>query len=76
MQKPNTQENTDVAPLVVAPRDACRMLSVGLTRLYELLKGSELESYRDGGSRRITVSSIQAYVTRRVNPKYPNSHSK
>jgi excisionase family DNA binding protein len=65
----DTQPNADecLAPLVVAPRDACRMLSIGLTRLYEL-KDGELESYRDGGSRRITVSSIHAYVTRRLNP--------
>lgn len=49
-------------PLVVAPREACRMLSIGLTQLYELLHNGDLESYRDGGSRRITVSSIRAYV--------------
>jgi excisionase family DNA binding protein len=57
-------------PLVVAPREACRMLSIGLTRLYELLHQGDLESYRDGGSRRITVASIQAYVSRQleVNP--------
>lgn len=57
-------------PLVVAPREACRMLSIGLTRLYELLHDGDLESYRDGGSRRITVASIQAYVERqlKVNP--------
>src|SRR5437667_218861 len=44
--------------LVVTPREACQMLSVGLTRLYELLHDNELDSYRDGGSRRITVASI------------------
>jgi excisionase family DNA binding protein len=57
-------------PLVVAPREACRMLSIGLTRLYELLHHGHLESYRDGGSRRITVASIKAYVGRQleVNP--------
>jgi excisionase family DNA binding protein len=52
--------------LVVKPREACRMLSCGNTRLYELLNASELESYRDGGSRKITVASIHAYVRRRL----------
>jgi excisionase family DNA binding protein len=53
-------------PLVVAPREACRMLAIGLTRLYELLHQGDLESYRDGGSRRITVASIQAFVKRQL----------
>jgi hypothetical protein len=42
------------------------MLDVGMTRLYELLNSSELESYLDGRSRKITVSSIRAYVARRT----------
>jgi excisionase family DNA binding protein len=53
-------------PLVVTPREACRMLSIGLTQLYELLHNGDLESYRDGGSRRITVSSIRAYVEHQI----------
>lgn len=53
-------------PLVVAPRTACHMLSCGLTRLYELIGTGELESYRDGASRRITTRSIRAYVDRRL----------
>jgi excisionase family DNA binding protein len=53
-------------PLVVRPRDACRMLSIGLTRLYELLQAGELQSYRSGRSRRISVVSIHAYVDRQI----------
>src|SRR5579885_3087608 len=41
-------------PLAVPPREACRLLSVGLTRLYELLHEGQLESFRYGRSRRIT----------------------
>jgi hypothetical protein len=55
-----------VEPLVVRPRDACRMLSVGMTRLYELLNENALESYLHCGSRRITVSSIHAYIERQL----------
>jgi excisionase family DNA binding protein len=49
-------------PLVVSPRQACRLLSVGLTRLYELLKAGKLDSFLVGRSRRITLASIHAYV--------------
>ena len=59
-------DTVQVDPLVVRPRDACRMLSVGLTRLYELLQAGELESYRHGRARRISVNSIRAYVDRQI----------
>ena len=51
-------------PLVVSPSKAMVMLDCGRTRLYELLNTKELESYRDGKSRKITVSSIQARIRR------------
>ncbi|HLG85982.1 MAG TPA: helix-turn-helix domain-containing protein [Alphaproteobacteria bacterium] len=54
------------APIVVKPRKACEMLGCGITRLYELLNGGELESYKDGGSRKITVASIHRYIGSRV----------
>jgi excisionase family DNA binding protein len=55
-----------LAPLVVRPRQACEMLSIGLTRLYELLNEGALESYLHGGSRRITIASIHAYIDRNL----------
>jgi hypothetical protein len=53
-------------PLVVPPWQACAMPSIGLTRYYELLSEGELESFKDGKSRKITVASIKAYIDRRV----------
>ena len=53
-----------IKPLVVSPREACRMLGCGLTRLYEILP--ELESYLDGKVRRITVDSIEQRVARKL----------
>jgi excisionase family DNA binding protein len=55
---------TDDERLVVGPRAACVMLDVGNTRLYELIASGELESYRDGRSRKITLASIYGRVTR------------
>jgi hypothetical protein len=40
------------------------MLDCGRTRLYQLLNAGELQSYRDGKARKITVSSIQARFRR------------
>jgi hypothetical protein len=51
-------------PLVVSPARAQVMLDMGHTRFYEIL--NELESYLEGKSRKITVSSIKARITRKL----------
>jgi hypothetical protein len=50
----------------IKPREACDALSIGPTKLYELLNDNELVSYREDGSRKILVSSIRAYIARRI----------
>jgi hypothetical protein len=58
---------TDHAPpLVVRPAQACAMLSIGMTRCYELMNAGELKSFKDGKSRKITVASIKAYIDRHL----------
>jgi excisionase family DNA binding protein len=57
--------------LVVRPKIACHLLSVGTTRVYELLNAGELESFRDGSSRLITARSIRAYVERMLDRQTP-----
>lgn len=59
-------DHVDVEPLVVKPKVAWQMLGCGNTRGYELLAAGELESYKDGRSRKITVASIKAFVARQV----------
>lgn len=56
----------DVEPLVVNPKTAWRMLACGNTRGYELIAAGELESYKDGRSRKITVASIKRYIERQL----------
>lgn len=51
-------------PLAVSPRQACTLLKIGVTRLYQLLRNNELESYLDGRARRITMDSIHRRITR------------
>jgi excisionase family DNA binding protein len=55
-----------VAPLAVPPSQAARMLSVGISRLYRLLRTGKLVSYRDGRSRRILVASIHEHIARQL----------
>jgi len=56
----------EAAPLVVKPKTAWKMLSVSNTRGYELIASGELQSFRDGRSRKIVVSSIREYIVRRL----------
>jgi hypothetical protein len=52
--------------LVVKPRGACVLLSIGVTRLYQLINRGDLQSFLDGKSRKITTASIRAYIARHL----------
>ena len=54
------------AALAVPPREAGRLLSLGLSEVYERMRNGELESYQDGRARRITMKSIHTYLARRL----------
>jgi len=56
--------SNDFEPLAVSPRQACMLLSIGNTRLYELIGNGELVAYKDGRARRVTMQSIRARVAR------------
>jgi excisionase family DNA binding protein len=51
-------------PLAVSPRQTCLLLNIGNTRLYELIRNGELDTYREGRARRITMESIRHRVER------------
>ena len=53
-------------PLIVSPRHAQELLSIGHSRLYELIAAGELATFKDGKSRKITVASIKEYVARKL----------
>jgi hypothetical protein len=56
----------NIEVLAVTPRVAKLMIGCGTTRLYDLMNHGELESYRDGKSRKILVASLRDYVGRRL----------
>jgi hypothetical protein len=56
----------EAVPLVVKPKVAWQMLACSNTHGYQLLAAGELESFRDGRSRKITVESIHRLIARRL----------
>lgn len=64
-----SQSRAQVVPLIVNPREARVMLSCSQQRLYKLINAEELQSFRDGRSRKITVESITAYIAREISKK-------
>lgn len=50
--------------LLLTPEDAALVLSIGRSKLYELLATGTLRSVRIGKSRRIAFEELTAYVQR------------
>ena len=48
-----------IEPLAVAPKVACGMVGVGLTKLYQLINSGELEVVKIGRATRVKVPSIK-----------------
>jgi hypothetical protein len=65
-----------IVALAVPPKVAGQMLGVGLTFIYALLKRGELQSFLDGGVRRVLVSSITDYIARKVAAGEPAKRSR
>jgi len=59
--------------LLVKPKTAWRMLGCSNTHGYALLAAGELDSFRDGRSRKITVESIRRYIARHLAVSTGNS---
>ena len=53
-------------PIAIPPKEVCRLLRYGPTRVYKMIRDRELESFIDGGSRRVLTTSVDAYVQRRL----------
>jgi excisionase family DNA binding protein len=61
-----TNNATGIEPLVVRPNQAMQLLSCRRNFLYDLINAGELESYRVGRARMITVRGIHALIERKV----------
>ena len=61
-----TSSRTLPPPLAVPAKEAGRLLSLSLSKVYELLRNGDLQSYVHGCTRRITMASIHKYVELRL----------
>jgi excisionase family DNA binding protein len=61
----NSSES-DIEPLVVSVKTGCAVLDKGVTGLYKLIAAGEIQSYRDGRSRKLVLASLKAYVARQL----------
>lgn len=50
--------------LLLTPEHAAKLLAVGRTKLFELLRTGAIESVRIGAARRIPAAALTAYVDR------------
>jgi excisionase family DNA binding protein len=66
MARPEITGRDAGLPLVASPNQAMTALGIGRAKLYEKINAGELESYVDGGSRKILWDSIHAFIKRRL----------
>jgi hypothetical protein len=57
---------SEIEPLAVRTAEAMRLAGHGKTKLFELVKAGEYESYLDGRVRLITTASIRARIQRKL----------
>lgn len=49
-------------PILLSVKDTCTALSIGRTKLYELLDTNRLEAVRIGGKRLVKAASVRAFA--------------
>src|SRR5262245_4267512 len=62
MQMTRSNDTTDV--LLVSPKEAQRLLSVGNSTFYKLVRSGELPSLKLGKARRVPLAAIKGLVER------------
>lgn len=61
----NSPETLIDRPLAVSPREAARMMGIGVTRLYEELGSGSIPSFHLGRRRLIRVAALEAWMAAR-----------
>jgi excisionase family DNA binding protein len=61
-----TGRRLGIEPLLVRPNRAMQLLSCSRVYLYQLINSGELESFRDGSARKITMESIHRRIARKL----------
>jgi excisionase family DNA binding protein len=56
-------QGENVHRMLLTPEQAAKALGIGRTKLYQVLRSGHLQSVRIGGSRRISIQALEAYVS-------------
>jgi excisionase family DNA binding protein len=56
----------ELAPIAVGIPEACRLLGVGRTLLYDALKSGQLPTVRLGKRRLIPMTALQAFIANKT----------
>lgn len=62
--KTTSSPTVDPAPvtLLLTPEEAAQALRVGRSKVYDLMRSGELPSVKLGGSRRVSLTALTAFV--------------
>jgi excisionase family DNA binding protein len=52
--------------LMLRPTEAAEAIGIGRSKIYELLAGGDLPSVRIGGSIRVPVDALRAWIAQRL----------
>lgn len=55
-------QNNDVAPMAVTPKDACRILGIGRTSLYREMKAKRIKAVKHGRGTLVLVESLREWL--------------
>ena len=58
----NDPKGPAVEPIAIRIPEACRMIGIGRSKLYELITSGEIETIKIGVSRLVLVSSLARFV--------------
>jgi excisionase family DNA binding protein len=72
-QKRQTPDPRRVGKLLLTPEEAADALSIGRSKLYELISDGRLPSVRIDASRRVPTSALLEFIERLQEPHEPGS---
>lgn len=53
-----------ITPITVRPKEAAKMIGIGMTKLYELINSKEIPSFLVGRTRMIEVEELRRWIER------------
>ena len=58
-----------IKPEVVTREEVMRRLKIGRNAFYRLVREGKIESYKDGNRIKVPASSVERYITTRINDR-------